>query len=251
MESHLPAATPLVDPSAVPKRQRRWIRLVLIALLAVLLCCAVYFLFFTAPGQELRGNRKQLEADVRALVRRHRLIAPALYLSAYLLFAVLALPVWWLQLVAGMAFGLWLGTLWSVIGATVGAAITVVVSRWIAADWFHERVESRMDRLRKLDRTLGHNGLLVVMTVRLVHLLPFGLCNYALGLVQVRLTEVIIGTFLGSIPVVAFSVGEGAGMHPWRNWKFMTVLVALNVLMLLPLGARYLKPQWFRKIGVE
>src|SRR5947209_6122826 len=154
METNDPALPSALDPQAVPKRRRRWIRVVLIAVLFVLLCGAIYFLFFTAAGQELRGNRKQLEADVRALVHRHRLIAPAMYLSVYLLFAVLALPVWWLQLVAGMAFGLWLGTLWSVIGATAGAAITVVVSRWIAADWFHERIESRMDRLRKLDRTL-------------------------------------------------------------------------------------------------
>jgi uncharacterized membrane protein YdjX (TVP38/TMEM64 family) len=251
METNDPALPSALDYQAVPKRRRRWIRIALIAVLFVLLCGAIYFLFFTAAGQELRGNRKQLEADVRALVHRHRLIAPAMYLSVYLLFAVLALPVWWLQLVAGMAFGLWLGTFWSIIGATAGAAITVVVSRWIAAEWFHEKVESKMDRLRKLDRTLGHNGLLVVMTVRLIHLLPFGLCNYALGLVNVRLTEVILGTFLGSIPVVSFYVGEGAGMHPWRNWRFMTILVVLNVLMLLPLAARYLRPQWFRKIGVE
>jgi uncharacterized membrane protein YdjX (TVP38/TMEM64 family) len=251
MTSNDPALPPALDPAAVPKRRRRWIRAAMIAVLLILLCGAIYFLFFTAPGQELRGNRKQLEADVRAMVHRHRLIAPAMFLSTYLLFAVLALPIWWLELIAGMAFGLWAGTFWSVIGGTIGATITVIISRWIAAEWFHERIESRMDRLRKLDQTLGHNGLLVVMTVRLIHLLPFGLCNYALGLVNVRLTEVILGTFLGGIPAAAFYVGEGAGMHPWRNWKFMMVLAALNVLMLLPLAARYLKPQWFRKFGVE
>jgi hypothetical protein len=31
----------------------------------------------------------------------------------------------------------------------------------------------------------------------------------------------------------------------------MTALATINVLLLLPVAARYLRPQWFRKIGVE
>jgi uncharacterized membrane protein YdjX (TVP38/TMEM64 family) len=240
-----------LEPKSVPKRQRRWVRAILIVILALLLGAAVWFLFFTDAGRESRGDRRELEADIRALVHRHRITAPAIYLGAYLTFAILALPVWWLQICAGMAFGLWLGTFWSVVGATLAAPITVVMSRWIAAEWFHERVESRMDRLRKLNETLGHNGFLVVMTVRLIHLLPFGLCNYALGLIKLPIIDVVVGTFLGSIPSVAVYVGIGAGFSPRKDWWFVAALAGLNVIMLLPLAARYLKPHWFRKIGVE
>jgi uncharacterized membrane protein YdjX (TVP38/TMEM64 family) len=190
-------------------------------------------------------------ADARAVARRHPLSAPLLYIGVYLLFAVLALPVWWLQILAGVAFGLWFGTLWSVIAATIGSAITVEFSRVVAGDWFHTRVEPRLQRLRQLEQTLGHNGFLVVMTARLIHVLPLGLCNYAFGLIRMPMADVILGTFLGSIPAVSFYVGEGAGYHPWRNGTFMIVVAGINLLLLLPLLLRYLRPQWFRKIGVE
>lgn len=228
-----------------------WVRWVAIAGLALLLAAALWFLFFTPQGQEFRGNRKEMMADARALVQRHPLTAPLLYLGVYLLFAVLALPVWWLQILSGVGFGLWFGTLWSVIGATIGSAITVHLSRIIAGDWFHARVEPRLHRLRKLDEHLGHNGLLLVMSARLVHVLPMGACNYAFGLIRMPMVDVVLGTLLGSVPAIAFWVGEGAGYHPWHNGKFLAVLGVINVLLLLPLIVRYLRPEWFRKIGVE
>ena len=107
-----------------------------------------------------------------------------------------------------------------------------------------------MERLRKLDDVLGHNGFLLVMTMRLVHLLPFGLSNYAIGLLKISMTDLVVGTFLGSIPAIALSVGVGAGYRP-SNLRFLTALATINVLLLLPVAARYLRPGWFQKIGVQ
>src|SRR5581483_7328982 len=103
----------------------------------------------------------------------------AVFIGIYLVLAVGALPVWPLQAVGGMAFGLWEGGGLSLIASTAGSVISVAISRWIAAEWFHDRIERKMKALPKLDETMGHNGFLVVMTVRLIHTLPFGLCNYA------------------------------------------------------------------------
>jgi uncharacterized membrane protein YdjX (TVP38/TMEM64 family) len=238
-------------PSSSPARRRNWIRWAAIAVLAVLLAGALYFLFLTPQGREFRNDHRQMVADAHALAHRHPLSAPLLYISVYVLFAVLALPVWWLQILSGVAFGLWFGTLWSVIAATIGSAITVEFSRVLAGDWFHTKVEPRLKRLRKLEETLGHNGFLVVMTARLIHVLPLGVSNYAFGLISMPILDVILGTFLGSIPSVSIYVGEGAGYQPWKNGKFMTVVVGINLFLLLPLLLRYLRPQWFRKIGVE
>lgn len=241
------------DVVAGPAPQARWrpARLALTAGLLILLAVALWFLFFTAQGQQLRHDRQALTASARALTQRHPFTAPLLFLGLYLLLGVLALPVWWLQVLAGVGFGLWFGTLWSIIAATIGAVVTVNLSRVIAGEWFHTRVEPRLHRLRKLQETLGHNGFLVVMSARLVHVLPMGLCNYAFGLIRMPMVDVILGTFLGSIPAIAFYVGEGAGYHPWKNARFLAVLASINVVLLLPLLLRYLRPQWFRKIGVE
>jgi uncharacterized membrane protein YdjX (TVP38/TMEM64 family) len=102
-----------------------------------------------------------------------------------------------------------------------------------------------------LAEKLGHNGFLVVMAVRLMHINPFGLSNYAMGLTRIRAREAAIGTLLGNIPAVAFYVGVGGGYRPWKNWHFTGGLVLVNILLLIPLALRYYKPQWFRRIGLE
>ena len=66
-----------------------------------------------------------------------------------------------------------------------------------------------------------------------------------------KFLDAILGTFLGTTPVVAAHVGAGAGYYVWNNWKFDLILTTITLALLLPLILRYLRPRWFRKIGVE
>ena len=230
------------------QRRLKWgIGIVLLLMLLV----ALWLLFTTTQGREIRTHPRLFQGNIRALVARHALAAPVVFLVVYVLDVSLGvLPIWWLQILAGIGFGLWFGTFWSVLAATISAPLGVLLSRWFAADWYHQRVEAKIQRLRKLDEMLGHNGFLVVMALRLVHIMPFGLSNYGLGLINVSFIDVALGTFLGTIPSIALSVGIGADYRP-RDWRFLTTLACINVVLLLPIAARYLRPQWFRKIGVE
>jgi uncharacterized membrane protein YdjX (TVP38/TMEM64 family) len=234
-------------PQRIQRRLKWTIGLLLLGLLAV----ALWLLFTTETGKKIQAHPQTLQTEIQSMVARHPLGSTALFLTVYILIVTLGvLPVWWLQILAGIGFGLWFGTFWSVVAATISAPLGVLLSRWFAADWYHKRVEAKIERLRKLDETLGHNGFLVVMAVRLAHMLPFGLSNYALGLIKVSLMDVVLGTFLGSIPSIALSVGIGAGYRP-HDWRFITTLICINAALLLPIAARYLRPKWFRKIGVD
>src|SRR5947209_18311661 len=108
-----------------------------------------------------------------------------------------------------------------------------------------------MARLHNLNEKLGHNGLLVVMGVRLCHVLPFGLSNYLFGLTRITVMDIIIGTFAGNLPTIAVGTAVGAAPHLLHDWRFLCSLAAINLLLLVPLILRYLKPEWFRRIGVE
>jgi uncharacterized membrane protein YdjX (TVP38/TMEM64 family) len=222
-----------------------------IALLAAMFITACYILFFSPVGRELRHRHALLGQNVQDLAARHPLTAPLIYITLYAALGILALPVWWVPILGGLAFGIWLGTVWSLIGAVVGAAISVQLVRWIAGPWFHQRIESKMQRLKQIDDALDHNGFLVVIAIRLIHLMPFGLSNYALGLTTISLPDVIFGTLLGGIPTVPIYVAIGAGLHPLQNWRFITIIALLNLFMVVPVAARYWRPQWFRRIGVK
>ncbi len=237
--------------SIKPTPSRAWLKYLTVAIWVALMGAAIWFLFGTELGSRVWSHTETLSRQSHQFVRRHWLLAPVVFVAVYIFLGLLALPIWWLQLLGGVGFGLYYGCGLSLIGSTVSATLSVLLVRWLAADWFHQRVESRMEKLRSMDELMGHNGFLVVMTIRLMHMLPFGLCNYALGLSKVSYLDVALGTLIGNIPAAAIYVGVGAGYDFWHNWKFAAVVGALNVVLLLPLVLRYLRPGWFAKIGVE
>ena len=228
-----------------------WSKRATVLILTALLLGAIWFFLRTDAGKAIRHDPWTLSKQVQGIVRHHPIASRVGYYSLYVCLGVLALPIWWLQLLAGIGFGLYEGTLYSLLASTTGVAISVALTRWIAADWFHEKIESRMAQLQKLDDTLGHNGLLFVMTIRIIPGLPFGLLNYALGLSRASYVDVILGTFLGAIPPILVHVGAGAQYFFWNNWRFDLAVASITFVLLLPLILRYLRPEWFKKIGVE
>jgi uncharacterized membrane protein YdjX (TVP38/TMEM64 family) len=214
-------------------------RIVAIVVLLSLVIAAAAVLFLTPRGQILLHNPRQLRGDVGRLVSHHPIGAIFFYGFVYISLGVLALPLWWLQILAGMAFGLPLGVAYTQIASTAGAVLAARFSHWLAADWFH-RLEKSLTRLQSLDETFGRNGLLVVMAVRLCHVLPFGLSNYAFGLTTMQTRDIALGTLLGNLPAVCVYVAIGTGGHPLSDWRYVAGIVVLNILLVLPLAVHYL-----------
>lgn len=242
-DSPLPSAAPTAAKAAPIHVAVRVAALVVLIGLAV---AGAYVLFATPVGSHLR-NREL----IHEWVQRHRVITPLLLVGLYVLLTVVMLPVWELQIAAGYGMGLVTGIFWCEIAAALGAVASMLLSRWLVGTWFEARYESRMARLHAINEKLGHNGLLVVMGIRLCHVLPFGLSNYLFGLTRITAMDVIIGTIGGNLPTIAIGVALGVGNHLLREWTFWVTLAAVNLVLLLPLALRYWKPEWFRRIGVE
>ncbi len=123
---------------------------------------------------------------------------------AYTLFAVVAtvllVPGSLFVLAGGVLFGPLLGTLYSLVGATLGAALAFLIARYIAADWIARKSHGRF---KQLVDGVEAEGWRFVAFVRLVPLFPFFLLNYALGLTRIGFSPYIIATFICSLPGVA------------------------------------------------
>jgi uncharacterized membrane protein YdjX (TVP38/TMEM64 family) len=225
------------DYQPVPPRQSMMVRLGLLLIIIVVAAVAAYVIFKTALGEKLRD--KEL---VREWVARHRAITPLVIVTVYVIFAVLLLPVWEIQYV---------GIFWCEVGAVIGAAVSLLLSRWLVGEWFRTRYEARMAKLHAINEKLGHNGLLVVMGVRLCHVLPFGVSNYLFGLTRITVMDVVIGTLGGGLPAISIYVALGADPVLLKTFLFWGVFSLIHILLLIPLILRYLKPEWFKRIGVE
>src|SRR5258708_6606766 len=107
-------------------------RVMALVVLGVLLALAWWWLAFTPGGQDLMHRPHHVAKSARGWIEAHRIIAPVVVIVVYVALTVLALPVWWLQVMAGFAFGLWFGVLWCDLAATVGALAAFWLSRWLA-----------------------------------------------------------------------------------------------------------------------
>ncbi len=231
----------------------RYVRPTLGVLLLLGIALSLAWLFCSDAGRVYldREHLHQVGVHFSDWVTHHPLRATLFYIALYIALSLLVGPLWWLQILGGYGFGIYFGVFWSQIAAVIAVYLTVALSHVLVGDWIHDRLESRRARLAALDQRLGHNGLLVVMAIRLMHIMPFGLSNYAIGLTRIRPREAALGTLLGNIPAVSFYVAIGAGLHPWSNWRFMSTLALIDLILLIPLALRYFRPQWFQKIGVE
>jgi len=169
--------------------------------------------------------------------------APAVVVLAYVLLYVVAAALsvpgaLLLTLAGGAMFGLGWGVLWVSLASTAGATLAMLVSRHVLRDWVQSRWSSRM---RDLQQRLQQDGSWVLLSLRLVPVVPFFLINVAAGLTQLR-----VGTFwwvsqLGMLPATLVYVNAGTQLASIRSLSDAaspTVWGALVLLAVLPWLAR-------------
>lgn len=181
----------------------------LFLLIVVVALVALFFWFdldhcFTLAA--LKANRQQLVAFYGA----HRLATVAAFIAIYIVQTALSLPgAAILSLSAGAIFGPLMGTVYAVIGATAGATLAFLATRYL----LHDVVQRKFGgRLEKLNKELDEAGLNYLLFLRLVPLFPFFLINLAAGLTRLPLRTFFVGTFLGIIPGGFVYVNAGASL---------------------------------------
>ena len=122
---------------------------------------------------------------------------PLLFILIYAAGTVVFLPGSVMTLAGGALFGPVLGTLYNLIGATIGATLAFLLARYLASDWVERKTDGR---LKQLKQGVEQEGWRFVAFVRLVPLFPYNLLNYALGLTRLRLSHYIIASFLFMLP---------------------------------------------------
>ncbi len=198
-----------LTPDERRRSLRHWAK---IALLPLILGASVtsYFLL-EANGfldyQDLADNHEWLLARV---AENHIGIALS-FIGAYAFFVVLSLPgAAFRTMASGFLFGPALGTIYAVIGATLGATLLFVIARASFKELFRNK---KGGKLRKVADNFSRNALNYLLFLRLVPLFPFWIVNLAAAYVGMRVRIFAFATFIGIIPgtLVFSSMGSGLG----------------------------------------
>ena len=163
--------------------------------------------------------------------------AALIYIMIYTVRPLVFFPATLLTVASGLIFGPWLGILFTIVGENASANLGFVLSRWLGRGAVKSRLHGVMGRW---DEKLERNGLLAVLTMRLV-MLPFDAVNFGCGLTAIRHRDYAVGTFIGILPsLIGFVLLGGFAAPEVRN---RSLILGLSLcFMLLGFGiARYLK----------
>lgn len=158
---------------------------------------------------------------------------PLAFMVGYMVATVAFIPGSLLTLAAGAIFGIGFGVVYTFVGASVGAILAFLVSRYLARGAIEKRLEGN-ERFAAIDGAVAREGLKIVTLLRLSPVFPFNLLNYGLGLTQVRLRDYALACF-GMLPGTLLYVYYGklagdvaalaAGTETGRGAGYWTVLI--------------------------
>jgi uncharacterized membrane protein YdjX (TVP38/TMEM64 family) len=215
----------------------------LLPVVILLLGLALFLLF----GLERYFSFEMLSrhhGELTAWVAAHVALAAFIFVLFYALAVAFSLPIAVvITPVGGFLFGVWLGAVLSVIGATLGSVALFLAARTAFYDLFRARAGATLARLEDGFRRDSFNYLLFL---RLVPVFPFWLVNIVPALLGVKLGPYALATVIGIIPgaIVYASVGASFGMLIERGerpdfgvifeWHILLPLLGLAALSLLP-----------------
>jgi uncharacterized membrane protein YdjX (TVP38/TMEM64 family) len=209
----------------------RWIAPVL--LLGGLLAFFAFDLQRYFSLEALRSSRDTLIA-LRDL---HPVAMSLGFMLAFCAVAVFMLPVAAaLTVLSGAVFGLGWGSLIVSFGASLGAAVGFLLSRYVLRELVRQRFAAQ---LRSIDQGLQRDGLFYLASMRLVPVLPFSIINLVMGITAMRLLPFYAVTQLASLPSTLLYSNAGAQlMHLQSLHDILSpaLLASFLALALMPLA---------------
>jgi uncharacterized membrane protein YdjX (TVP38/TMEM64 family) len=192
----------------------------------------------------LTGVSRFLEQEtLRQWIMGYGALAPVIYMLIYSLAPAFFLPGLPITIVGGVLFGPLWGVVYTITGATMGACVAFLVSRYVAGQWIQEKLTS--PRWRRLDAGVERHGWKVVAFTRLIPLFPFNLLNYALGLTRIPFLHYAITTFICMLPAcIAFIVFSSSLLDITKgriSFEFIIGLILIILVSLIPLFYRRYK----------
>lgn len=129
------------------------------------------------------------------------------------------IPGQFVGLVNGYLYGIWLGTLYSIVGLTLGRALAMALARW-----FGRRLVERMvdpDQLARWDRLAKRRGPAFFFLVFLIPSLPDDLVCFVIGLSPLSIPYMTLLAALGGLPGVFVSCWLGARATDLPVWAWL------------------------------
>lgn len=179
--------------------------------------------------------------NIRELILNAGIFAPIIYIIAFSLVPLTFFPDSLLAILGGSLFGLYQGSIFTIIGALIGGSISFFLSRLLGNRFIKP---SKNKKLLNIEEILKNQGFLTILILRLIPLFPFDLISYGAGLTSIKYNDFFFGTLIGTIPGIIVFVNLGA---QWISLDKTSIYCSISILILFILFSLILKKSYLKK----
>ncbi|MGQ5521824.1 TVP38/TMEM64 family protein [Chitinimonas sp. PSY-7] len=169
-------------------------------------------------------------------------LGPFVTVLGIALASALAVPLSVLTVVAALAFGPLLGSVYSWLGATLGAGCSFMCGRWLG-----QAVVSQLagPKVNHISHRLARRGVISVIAIRMVPVAPYAVINLVAGASAIRLRDFLLGNAVGILPLLLISALFSEQILRAANQPlWVTVLFGVLFFALVVAGTAILRRWW-------
>lgn len=183
--------------------------------------------------------------DLRSWILSFGYWSPAVYMLIYTIRPLIFFPASILSIAGGLAFGAWLGTLYTIIGATLGAMLSFYVAKALGKSFVRK---TWTGNVKKIQSQMEQNGFFYVLLFRFIPVINFDLISYVAAFAKVRFSSFALATLIGIIP--------GTFAYNFLGSSFVSgnpkiIVLAVAVFVILTIVPIILRNRWNKKQAVE
>lgn len=189
--------------------------------------------------------------SIRDWVNGFGFFAPIAYIFVWTVLPVFFFPVPILALAGGLSFGLWTGTLYTIIGAIINSTFMFWIAKVLAKDMVNDYLQKKLpekwwDRFMNADKK---ESFIIIFILRLIPAMPYNVINYASGLTNISFSSYTLATFLGILPGTVIFLNVGDKILDVKSPEFIIsiILVILLTVFSILLGKYVSKRSEARK----
>ena len=213
------------------------------SLAAKLLIAGGVLLLVAAVGAAFAFEEQVLE--LRGEVASLGLWGVVGFVLVFALWTLTTVPAIPLMAFAGLLWGPWEGTLYSVLGGLIGSSATFWLGRWLGQGPLR-RWKERSSKLEQMMRLVERHSIAAIMLVRAVAVFPLTLLNYGFGATKMKFWTYLGVSAVMMVPGASMYAGLGRalGAHlaeepvSWQNLAWIAAFAAVGGALALYLRRR-------------
>jgi uncharacterized membrane protein YdjX (TVP38/TMEM64 family) len=178
------------DSNSSNRRPISIINILRIVIVVILIGLSAYLL---AVHREWFDDPKKLKGEVLAWGAW----GPIIYMLLYAIGPSFLVPGAVMTVAAGLAFGVWQGSVWSLIGADTGAIVAFGAGRFLGKSFVERTMGARLQAMLK---RLERNGFYLTLYLRLVPVIPYNAFNLLAGASPIRFKDYFWASIIGMVP---------------------------------------------------